>query len=174
MANKEKMRARQALLSHDRLTEVLSYDPITGIFLWKKRISIRIVVGKIAGRPDRNGHIQITIDGTRWMAHRLAWFYVYGEWPEDQIEHRDLDKKNNAMRNLRPSSQTQNMWNMGKPSNNTSGFKGVSPHKSGGYVAQISRNNRTYYLGYFKDPEEAHKLYAETVAKERGEFGRVA
>lgn len=174
MANKAKMQARQAGLSHGRLTEVLSYDPVTGIFLWKKRISIRIVVGKVAGVTDRHGHRIIRIDGTKFMAHRLAWFYTHREWPEDQIEHRDLNKDNNSISNLRASNQTQNMWNTGKFCTNTSGYKGVSTHASGGYVAQISRNNRTRYLGYFKDPLEAHKVYVEAVEKERGEFGRVA
>jgi hypothetical protein len=108
------------------------------------------------------------------MAHRLAWFYVNGVWPSDQIEHRDLKKNNNAYGNLRESNQTQNLWNLSLGDRNTSGYKGVSRHKSGGYVAQISRGNRNCYLGYFKNPEDAHKLYVETVAKERGEFGRTA
>ena len=175
MADKAQMHARQAKLSHDRLLDVLSYDPETGIFLWKKRISIRIVVGKVAGRLDRNGHIQITIDGIRWMAHRLAWFYVHSVWPDDEIDHRDLKKSNNALINLRQSTRLQNMCNTPKPINNTSGYKGVYFDKRcQKWVAQIHAKGRHYWLGSFDDLKDAHAAYVDGSKQKHGEFGRAA
>jgi hypothetical protein len=67
--------------------QVLNYNPETGIFTWKERISIRIMVGWVAGEIDSHGHRRIGIEGTRYAAHRLAWLYVHGKWPDDEIDH---------------------------------------------------------------------------------------
>jgi hypothetical protein len=95
--DKAKMQARQATLTHDRLTEVLSYNRESGIFTWKK-IGRGYPKGE-AGNLNTNGHRQIGIDRKYWVAHRLAWFYVHGVWPENEIDHRDLNKDNNALEN---------------------------------------------------------------------------
>lgn len=173
MAN-ERRDAKRATLSHDRLTEVLSYDPDTGIFVWCKRISIRIVVGKVAGVIGKNGHRYIRIDNIRFVARQLAWFYIHGVWPLDQIDHKDLVSDNNAIANLRESTQSQNCRNVTMRRNNRSGYKGVIPHDAGGFVAQISYDGRTHYLGYSKDPLVAYAMYCEASKKHHGEFGRLS
>jgi hypothetical protein len=63
--------------------EVLDYDPQTGIFRWKERKEVpkfwnTKYAGKIAGSLD-DGYINIGINRMIYKAHRLAWFYVYGE-----------------------------------------------------------------------------------------------
>src|SRR5690242_9701583 len=64
-------------LTQEYLKTVLDYDLDTGFFKWK-RAGFGVTVGKVAGRKDTKGHIQIRIDGGRYSAHRLAWFWVYG------------------------------------------------------------------------------------------------
>ena len=160
-------------LTYERLQEVLHYSFQTGTFRWAKRISIRIVVGKVAGRLDRHGHRYITIDGERFIAHRLAWFHVYGEWPSDQIDHINGNPDDNRLCNLRDSSQAENTCNRGKSSNNTSGYKGVTWHKKAKkWLAQIGANGQHYYLGLFDTAEEAHAAYCEAAVRLHGEFAR--
>jgi HNH endonuclease/AP2 domain len=172
--DKSRILAKQENLTHDRLTEVLSYDPLTGVFVWKKALNGRIKVGQIAGSINTNGHRQIRLDGYYWVSHRLAWFYVKREWPADEIDHHDLNKDNNSFRNLREATHLQNCSNRrASPLTNTSGYKGVSPLR-GRWHAQIKRAGRNHSLGYFDDPKEAHEAYMEASIKLHGEFGRLS
>ncbi len=174
MFDKDKMQARQAALSHDRLTEVLSYDPKTGIFIWKKQMQGRLKVGQIAGSINTNGHRQIRLDGVSWVAHRLAWFYVHTTWPENEIDHRDLNKDNNSLENLRPATHLENCNNRQASSKtNKSGYKGVSLNR-GRWHAQIKHKGKCYHLGNFDDPAEGHAAYVAASKKFHGDFGRTA
>lgn len=164
---------RQKLLTHDRLLDVLSYDAISGVFRWKLAMMGRIKAGQVAGTFNGNGHRQIGLDGKIWMAHRLAWFYVHGVWPADEIDHRDLNKDNNAIVNLREATHIENCNNRrASPKTNKSGFKGVSKLR-GKWHAQIKHKRRCYHLGYFDDPNEAHAAYVAASKKYHGEFGRL-
>ncbi|EFE1615700.1 hypothetical protein CKI87_000297 [Escherichia coli] len=71
--------------------EVLDYNKETGIFTWKKKLSARGAVGKVAGTISY-GYNAINIDGVRYFAHRLAWLYVYGEWPKQEITNESTVK----------------------------------------------------------------------------------
>lgn len=149
-------------LSHEELTRQLYYDPVQGTFIWKisKRKTKK---GQIAGRKHPKGYIQITINDHTYMAHRLAWLYVYKSWPTKQIDHINENKKNNRINNLRDISQTNNQFNQSNPQkNNTSGYRGVSLHKlSGLYRVQVMCKRKQYHIGYFKNIEEAYKAYLE-------------
>jgi hypothetical protein len=174
MDEKEKIKIRQEILSHDRLTEVLHYDPITGIFTWKKQMMGRIKIGQRAGTINANGHRQIRLDRLTWMSHRLAWFYVHGVWPENEIDHRDLVKDNNAIVNLREATHVENCNNRrASPKTNKSGYKGVSLLR-GRWHAQIKQKGKCYHLGYFDDPAEAHAVYVAASKRLHGDFGRTA
>ena len=83
-----------------RLRELLSYDPDTGLFRWSKNKGSKDA-GELAGCVSPKGYILIGIDGCLYLAHRLAWLYVHGEFPEKDIDHRDQDKSNNRICNLR-------------------------------------------------------------------------
>ncbi len=162
-------------LTHARLLECLTYNPETGVFTWIKRISIRIVVGKRAGVVWKCGHRYITIDGKHYPAHRLAWFYVYGRWPEADLDHIDCVPDGNRIGNLREATDAQNLQNRGKQRNNTSGFKGVTWHRGGHkWLAQIEARGAKYYLGLFDKAEDAHAAYVAKARELHGEFARTS
>lgn len=172
MFDKERIRAKQTLLSHGRLTQALSYDSATGVFRWKE--VRRGPVGRVAGHLNTNGHRQIKLDGLYWIAHRIAWFYVHGVWPENEIDHKDLNKDNNAIENLREATHVENCNNRkASPKTNKSGYKGVSL-QHGRWHAQIKRKGKCYHLGLYDDPAEAHAVYVAASQKFHGEFGRIA
>lgn len=150
-------------LTAERLHEVLCYYPRTGAFRW--RVSRGpVAAGSLAGTTNHAGYIVISIDGHRYMAHRLAWFYVYGEWPADEIDHRYGVRNDNRLTKLRPATHAQNGQNRHKAyANNRSGFMGVS--KLGGrWRATIKVDDKQKSLGYFGTAEEAHAAYLSAKA----------
>lgn len=162
-------------LKHQDLLEVLFYCPETGKFTWRKRVSIRIVVGSEAGSVTADGYIEIGLFGQRFQAHRLAWFYMTGEWPKGQIDHKNTNASDTRWDNLREASHGQNVQNSGVRNNNTSGFKGVSFVKDiGKWHARIMADRKLHLLGYFDTSEEAHEAYAAKAAQLHGEFARAA
>jgi HNH endonuclease/AP2 domain len=169
-----RMLIKQQNLTHERLLEVISYDPVTGVFVWKKPLNGRIKVGQIAGSINTNGHRQIRIDKYFWVAHRLAWFYVNKTWPENEIDHIDLVKDNNSIGNLREATRIENCSNRTASAlTNTSGYKGVSRLR-GKWHAQIKQAGKCYHLGYFDDPKVAHEAYIAASKRLHGEFGRLS
>lgn len=161
------------MLTVDRLRELLDYDPETGVFVWRVDKG-RSKKGKAAGYIDRRGYRKITIDGAVYAAHRLAWFYVHGEWP-GELDHINLNKVDNRIDNLREATRTQNYANRPALRISASGVKGVSWHKkTGKWVAQISASHRKYHLGLFETKGEAAKAYEEAARRHFGEFARVA
>lgn len=154
------------MLTHERLLEVLHYDPATGIFTWLKGQD----AGRQAGTRDPRGYIKISIDGRRYYGHRLAWFYVTDRWPDPEADHEDLNKSNNRWANLREATPSQNRCNRRA----VRGLKGASLHNSGtGWVSQIKKNGRVHYLGFFETEELAHAAYVRAISQHHGEFGRV-
>lgn len=168
------MRVRKQLTAK-RLMEVLNYDPATGIFRWKVATSDRIKVGSIAGHTDERGYVLIGLDGKLHTAHRLAWLYTYGLYPSGDIDHRDLNKSNNALSNLRAASRSENKANVSLPTSNTSGVKGVSWNKRARkWVAHIRVNYRKKHLGLFETKEAAAAAYSRAAEQAFGEFSRLS
>ena len=154
------------MLTQTRLKELLHYESSTGIFTWiVKRRGIEL--SKIAGCKNPDGYIKIGIDLKDYAAQRLAWLYVYGEFPILSIDHRDRDTSNNSISNLREISKTGNAQNSIKPSkNNRLGLLGVCFIKSRKkFRATIQINGKTKCLGYFNTPEIAHAIYIEAKKK---------
>lgn len=156
-------------LTQDHLKTLLLYNEKTGIFKWRFNAgrSGRIPAGTIAGSSGKHGHgyIEITIQGKLRKAHRLAWLYMTGSWPKDEIDHINRIRHDNRLCNLRESTLQQNLKNKEKYKSNTSGFTGVTWHKRiKMWQARISNDTKRMHLGYFKTPEEASSVY--TKAKE--------
>jgi HNH endonuclease len=139
----------------DRMKELLNYDSESGIFTWKvNRRSVK--AGDVAGHKDGRGYIIIGIDGEYYLAHRLAWLYVYGEWPEPQTDHKNLDKSDNRIANLRVATAVQNGQNKPIFKNNKSGVAGVSWNsRDNVWQTHIRKDGRLTHVGYFDNLFEA-------------------
>jgi hypothetical protein len=148
------------MLSLERLKLLLNYDPLTGVFKWLVSTATNVKVGAVAG-SDSHGYLAIRIDGKRYLAHRLAWFYMHGNWPPSMIDHIDGCKSNNCLSNLRAVENGGNMQNKKVAHGNSkTGLIGVSPYKkTGKFKAQIGVNGKVRHIGYFDTPEEAHAAY---------------
>lgn len=145
-------------LTVERLRQALDYDRETGVFSWAlPRIGMR--AGTIAGSPHPGGYVAIRLDGRTYLAHRLAWLWVYGEWPALEIDHIDGDRANNAISNLRDVPRYMNSQNK-KQANRDSktGYLGVCRIPKG-WKAQIGANGVHHNLGTYPTPEEAHEAY---------------
>lgn len=163
------------MLTAERLREVLSYDPISGVFRWRIYSGGKRKAGEEAGGPDGRGYIAIWVDRKPFKAHRLAWLYMTGHWPAEEIDHRDLRRDNNAWTNLREATRRDNRHNQPRPKNNRSGFKGVCWNKTvRRWQASITNNGRTQYLGCFLTAIEAHAAYVKAAHGLYGEFARTA
>jgi len=149
-----------------RVREILKYDPETGAFVRLVKTSNCIKVGSVAGWPDKDGYLKINIDGHGYMAHRLAWLYVYGSWPSSNLDHINQVKDDNRLVNLREVTVSQNQQNTPIRTNNKSGFRGVSFAKEiGRWRAGIRLNGKGYHLGYFGSPEDASVAYQSAASK---------
>lgn len=150
-------------LTRDYLLSLLHYNRITGQFRWRS-------TGEVAGWTTPKGYVVITIDGVKYMAHKLAWLYMHNEWPE-RVDHKD--GKSNAIINLRKCTQQQNMYNRTVKSNSLTGVKGVSFDKSRNkYLVRVSINGVNTNLGRYDDLELAELVATEARNKHHGEFAR--
>lgn len=166
---------RKTALTVARLREVLDYCPETGVFVWKVTRSFKAVAGAVAGSEYKaTGYLRIQIDGTSYLAHRLAWLHHYGEWPTLDIDHINGEKSDNRIANLREATTSQNGQNQHRAqSDNKSGALGVYLDKNGRWRAVIAKDGLIYGLGAFDTKESAHAAYL-SAKRELHEFGVIA
>lgn len=154
------------ILNLERVHELFNYDPETGIFIRLIATSNRVTKGTNVGRNNGNGYLRMTIDGHTIYAHRLAWFYVYGVWPEHEIDHIDGNGFNNRISNLRVSTHAENSQNLSLRKTNKSGAMGVSWLKSyQKWEAYIWLNYKKRNLGYFNKLQDARNAYLKAKQK---------
>jgi hypothetical protein len=159
-------------LTAEYVRQIFEYNPITGILIWKIKPAKYINPGTKAGNIDSRGHMTVRIRGKGYLIHRIAWLYMTGSWPDQEIDHIDRNRANNSWANLREATSTQNQYNSSKHKDNTTGFKGVCYHKRDRkYTAQIMKSGKLLHLGYFNTPEEASKAYNEASKQLHGVFG---
>lgn len=156
-----------AHISAERLREFLEYDPTSGLFIWRITRGSRAKAGDVAGNRHSSGYIVINTDGRLYYGHRLAWLYVYGAWPTNQIDHCDGNRANNRFSNLREATNAENAQNMRKAhSDNLSGLLGASRNKRDGkWKAKIWFDRTSRYIGIFATAEEAHAAYLAEKSK---------
>lgn len=144
-------------LTAERLKDALHYDQDTGVFRWKISTNRRIVIGSKAGTVS-HGRTQIKLFGVIHRAHRLAWLYVYGEWPRKEIDHINGIATDNRIVNLRDVPRLINAQNQRRPhaKNRTGGMLGVS--KSPGRTTFRARIDGEH-IGNFCTPQQAHEAY---------------
>ena len=155
----------------------LSYDPVSGNFVWlvqKNSRGGKIKPGSIAG-TNKDGYVQIKIDGKIYRAHRLAWFVSFGNFPDEEfeIDHINGIRSDNRLDNLRIVSRTQNNMNMSASKANKSGVRGVSWRKERGkWHSRIKVDGRVILLGDFVDINDAKKARLDAEQRFWGEFSR--
>lgn len=151
----------------------MEYDPASGIFTYRAGYNPRFT-GKRAGAVVLVGKQKIPyrvvcIDGFATRASRVAWLYMTGEWPENDIDHKNHDATDDRWANLRHATRSQNLANRRKARMKRVGLRGVYPTRSGKFVASIN-HGRTIYLGTFLTAEEAHSAYVSAAKKMFGDF----
>lgn len=163
------------LLSVKELQDSLDYDPESGEFTRRATTSInpKVREGAVAGTSDTAGYINIRIGKARYLAHRLAWLYTYGEFPEGDLDHINGIKSDNRISNLREATRSQNMANTGTPKHNSSGTKGVCFDKANKkWMAYLQINKQFKNLGRFDSKEAAIDARKKAEAEAFGEFCR--
>lgn len=165
------------MITHERLLEILHYEPETGVFTWRVKTTHRVNVGARAGstmkaRGRMSARWALSIDGKNYLASRVAWFYMTGAWPIFEIDHKNTNSLDDSWDNLRQSTRQQNEINKGRYRNNRAGFKGVYAVPGGKFRASIHRNYKRKSLGAFDTPEAAGAAYAAAAMAIDGQFAR--
>jgi hypothetical protein len=148
-------------ITQQRLRERVKYDPVTGVFTWLPAPG-RLKAGEPIGVTHAKGYLAVTLDGYKYLLHRLAWIYLNGSIPEGlEIDHRDGRKDNNAISNLRLGTHAQNQGNMrGCRSDSKSGVQGVQWRSyNNKWVVRIMVAGKRKHIGSFSCKDEAHQAY---------------
>lgn len=146
----------EKILTHERLVELLDYNHETGDFFWKVNRTRGVKKGdKAYSAKNSTGYVQIGIDGKRYNAHRLAWFYVHKEFPYI-IDHINRIRTDNRICNLRNVCPIKNSQNRNAHYTNVTGVVGVCFVRARNkFRSHIKINKKSYALGTFTDFELA-------------------
>lgn len=160
------------MITAERLRAVVNYDPDTGTFTWiRSKQGVRY--GSRAGAIKAKGYRSIQVDGKDYAEHRLAWLWMTGEWPKDQIDHINRVRDDNRWSNLREATQSQNFANRVALRTNKTGLKGAH-FETGRQVwkAAIMKDGVHHFIGRYACPAAAHFAYIVAADKLHGEFAR--
>jgi hypothetical protein len=147
-------------------------DDVGRLFFKEKRRGRR--PGVEAGGLSLLGYRSVCVNQKKYLCHRIVFALTHNRWPELDIDHINGDGLDNRPENLREATKSQNLQNRGKPSQNTTGWKGVYFDKSRRlWCAEITCNNVKHYLGRFEELEMAGYAYISAALKFHGEFARV-
>jgi hypothetical protein len=148
-----------AQITEQRLKEVASYDPETGLFRWLASGRGRKNSGEF-GLSDKDGYRTVCIDYKHYKQHRLAWLYVYGHMPDGHLDHINGDPADNRISNLRIATIKANNQNQRRARKvSATGTLGVFPYLDGRFRAQIKSEGRAIHLGVFFTEEDAKAAY---------------
>ena len=147
------------MITQQQLKEVLHYCPETGVFTWLVGGGWRrrgVAASAVWRNSNGKSYRLLRVHNRLYRQHRLAFLYMLGEFPKDEVDHEDGNGCNNAWTNLRAVTGLENHKNMRKPVNNTSGTVGVCWYKkTRTWQSQIRYAGRQVYLGRFHDKEDA-------------------
>lgn len=151
-----------------QLKELFDCNPATG-WLINRYSRGRAAAGARAGSPTGHGYRRVIIDGYKHYEHHLIWLYVHGVYPEE-IDHKDGNRSNNAIDNLRLATRTQNCFNA-KRETGSSGLKGAYLDKrTMKWYSHIQIGGMVEHLGMFGTALEAHQAFMAAVDRHHGEF----
>jgi hypothetical protein len=154
-------RIKNSDITQEELKEYLNYDSASGLFSWKKKLAKNTIVGEKAGAIREGGYIAIRINKKLYLAHRLAWLYVYGVWPSCVIDHINRDPSDNRIENLRDVSSSVNSRNM-ETSRKRDEYNLAPNHKGKdgkvhSWRAYVNENGNKTYIGNFSTEEIAYE-----------------
>lgn len=153
-------------LTAERLRSLLHYNPETGEFTWLVSRAGNAKAGYVAGFDNGDGYRKVRVDSHPYQAHRLAWLYIHGSWPNGHIDHINGNPSDNRIANLREATNSQNLQNRYRASSNSkSRLLGVSfDPKRGKWAAQIEVDGRCRFLGRYESADAAHAAYLKAKA----------
>lgn len=150
------------MITQEELKRILDYDPETGIFRWNS-------YGKPVAGTISKGYISIQWKRTKYKAHRLAFLYMEGKFPSEDVDHVNGIRNDNRWINLRRCTRSQNRCNVSLMNRNTSGIKGVHKGRNG-WFAQCQVNYRRVSFGPFSSKEHADEYLKKIRKNMHGEF----
>ena len=157
------------MITQKYLKSLLQYDPRTGIFTWRKSTAKCVQVGMKAGHHAISGYYFIRIHGKNYRAHRLAWLYIFGQYPTSELDHINRIKHDNRICNLRAATISENRINTKLHAHNTSGYRGVQ-YVYNKWKAKIHYQKHQYYLGTYNTKEAAALAYNQAAQQLYGDF----
>ena len=146
-------------MTQDELKQILSYCPITGHFTWLSPRANRVKIGDRAGCINKlDGYRQLVVNSKKYKEHRLVWFYVYGIFPTNTIDHINGIRDDNRLVNLREATLQQQNQNLTIRNDNSSGFTGVYWSKAASkWQAYIDIDGKRHHLGLFENKQDAYE-----------------
>ncbi len=160
------------MITQEYLKSILHYDPDSGIWTWKVRKRTRIRIGDQAGTLNQDGYTVIKFDGKIYRSGRLAFFYMTGNWPDNEVDHINTDISDDSWGNLREATSTQNKMNRRVRCDSKLGVKGISLLPGGKYRASIKIEGKYHHLGTFEKLEDAVAARNKVAASVHGDFAR--
>lgn len=143
-------------ITQEFLQFLFTYDEEQGLFIRNVTINPQAIEGTVAGGKTKPGYIVIPIGKERYYAHRLAFMYKLGKWPEKHVDHINSCPWDNSWKNLRECSVSENMYNTKLRVDNKTGYKGIFYDKNREvYLAYITVQKIRQYLGTFDNLEKA-------------------
>jgi hypothetical protein len=149
------------MITQDELKQLLRYDALTGVFVWRVSPAKGVLAGRVAGSLHPSGHLYISVKRRLYAAHRLAWLYAFDVWPAAFVDHINGNASDNRLSNLRLLSRTKNLQAARKArADSRSGLLGACYRKDvGKWQARIQRDHVSTSLGLYDSAEEAHLVY---------------
>lgn len=160
------------MITLNELNKLLDYNKDTGVFIWKVNRGGIARKGSVAGRLRKDGYIDISVNNRRYLAHKLAWMFVYGYYPTSDLDHINTINSDNYIVNLRETTHSKNHANVSKRENNTSGYKGVFKSSYKRWQASITVDGEQIYLGSYMTKIAAARAYDAAAKHYFGEYAK--
>jgi hypothetical protein len=144
------------MIDQETVKKLFHYDAESGMLLWRNGNGRNVKPWQEAKASNGQGYYTVKINGTSYRVHRLIWLYVYGNFPDKYIDHKNRIRNDNRLCNLRDVNTTDNAQNISLPNHNTSGHIGVSWIKShNAWTVFVKVNKKNKWLGYYKNLNDA-------------------